>query len=258
VLMRRLALGCAFLCALLIVAAGAGSNRPAGAPAAPVAGSQGLTCSEARKAVTAYKRLMPRLRRTYFKRHRNTTARKAFVKRQNSKLRTLQVRSTKTCRAPAPQPQPQPPTPQPPPSPQPQSPGQSEIFAANCKYGLAPYPGYLRVSTRPPRVTGAPGRPGAEWVRFAAWLVDPAGNTVLVTSWSGWLAAADGAWATWTGETSFTADWRGSYRIDFRIEWWDQSSLIAWQVRRITNYYYFDEWNTAWGGPFPSCMRQPV
>jgi hypothetical protein len=250
--MRRLALGCAFLCALLLVAAGAGSNRPAAAPAAQVAGS--LTCTAARNAVTAYRRQMPRLRNAYFKRHRNTTARKAFVKRQNSKLRALQIRATETCRPPAPQPQPQPQ----PPIPQPQSPGQSEVFAANCKYGSAPYPGYLRVSTRPPKVTGAASRLGAEWVRFAAWLVDPAGNTVSVTSWSPWLAAADGVWATWTGETFFTADWRGNYRIEFRIEWWDQSNRIAWQWHRITGYYYFDEWNTAWGGPFPSCMRQPV
>jgi hypothetical protein len=146
----------------------------------------------------------------------------------------------------------------PPPPPPPPKPGQSAVFPANCKYGLAPYPGYLRVSTRPPNVTGTSSRPGAEWVRYAAWLVDSAGNTVSVTSWSGWLAAGDGAWATWTGETSFTADWRGNYRIDFRIEWWDQSSRLAWQVRRVTDYYYFDEWNTAWGGPFPSCMRQPV
>jgi hypothetical protein len=65
-------------------------------------------------------------------------------------------------------------------------------------------------------------------------------------------------WATWTGETAFIADWRGNYRIDFRIEWWDQTRQLAWQARRITAYYYFDEWNTAWGGPFPSCMRQPV
>jgi hypothetical protein len=252
--MRRLALGCAFLCALLLAAAGAGAgfNRPAVAPAAQVAGS--LTCSAARNAVSAYKRQMPRLRKAYFRRHRNATARKAFVKRQNSKLRALRIRSAKTCRAPTPQPQPQPQ----PPAPQPQSPGHSAVFGANCKYGLAPFPGYLRVSTRPPNVTGTTSRPGAEWVRFAAWLVDPAGNTVSVTSWSEWLAAADGAWATWPGETSFTADWRGNYRIDFRIEWWDQSSRIAWQVRRITDYYYFDEWNTAWGGPFPSCMRQPV
>jgi hypothetical protein len=181
----------------------------------------------------------------------------ALAKRrgQRARVRVL-TRSLRRCLR---NPQPQPPAPQPqPPAPQPHTPGQSAIFPANCKYGSAPYPGYLRVSTRPPNVTGTLSRPGAEWVRFAAWLVDPAGNTVSVTSWSGWLAAGDGAWATWAGETSLTADWRGNYRIEFRIEWWDQSSRIAWQVRRITDYYYFDEWNTAWGGPFPSCMRQPV
>lgn len=245
--MRRLALGCAVLCALLL-AAGATAVRPAAAPAAHVAGP--LTCSAARKAVTAYKRQMPRLRTAYFKRHKETKARKAFVRRQKSKLRALQIRSTKTCRAPAPAP-----APAPPPAAQP---GQNAIFPASCKYGSAPFPGYLRVSTRPPNVMGAPARPGPEWVRYAAWLVDPAGNTVSVSSWSGWLQAGDGTWATWTGETSFTADWRGNYRIEFRIEWWSQSSRIAWQVRRITDYYYIDEWNTSWGGPFPSCMRQPV
>jgi hypothetical protein len=157
--------------------------------------------------------------------------------------------------APPPPPVPQPP---PPPTPQPHVPGQSTVFGAACKYNSAPYPGSLRISTRPPEVMGTTSRAGAESVRYAAWLVDPAGNTVAVSSWSGWLTAQDGAWATWSGETAFIADWRGNYRIDFRIEWWDQSRQLAWQVRRITAYYYFDEWNTAWGGPFASCMRQPV
>ena len=190
-------------------------------------------------------------------------------KRQRAKVRAL-TRSLKKClrkpRPPqpplAPQPpQPPPPAPQPPPpppAPAPHAPGQSSFFAANCKYGLAPYPGYLRVSTRPPNVSGIPSRAGAEWVRYVAWLVDPAGNTVVVTPWSGWLSAGDGAWSTWSGETSLTADWRGNYRIDLRIEWWDASSLLAWRAHRITAYYYIDEWGTSWGGPFSSCMRQPV
>lgn len=136
--------------------------------------------------------------------------------------------------------------------------GPSVIFPASCKYGSAPFPGYLRVSTRPPKVKGEASRPGREWVRYGAWLVDPARNTVLASPWSGWLRAGDGTWATWRGETTFTANWRGNYRIEFRIEWWNQSRRIGWQVRRITDYYYFDEWNTAWGGPFSSCMRQPT
>jgi len=187
-------------------------------------------------------------------------------KGQRARVRAL-TRSLKKClRKPRPPQSPPPPAPQPPPPPAPQppapptghAPGQSTFFAANCKYGLAPYPGYLRVSTRPPNVTGIPSRAGAEWVRYIAWLVDPAGNTVLVTPWSGWLSAGDGVWSTWSGETSLTADWRGNYRIDLRIEWWDASSLLAWRAQRITAYYYIDEWGTSWGGPFPSCMRQPV
>lgn len=136
--------------------------------------------------------------------------------------------------------------------------GPSVIFPASCKYGSAPFPGYLRISTKPPKVKGEPSRRGREWVRYGAWLVDPARNTVLASPWSGWLRAGDGTWATWKGETTFTANWRGNYRIEFRIEWWNQSRRIAWKVRRITDYYYFDEWNTAWGGPFASCMRQPT
>jgi hypothetical protein len=173
---------------------------------------------------------------------------------QRARVRVL-TRSLRRClRNRQPQPQPQPPPPPPPLH----SPGQSEIFAANCKFGWSPLAAYLRVSTRPPRVTGARSRPGAEWVRYGAWLTDSAGTRSLFTSWSGWLAAADGAWATWTGETSIDANWRGNYNMEFLIEWWDESRRIAWQVRRITNYYYFDEHGTAWGGPFPSCMRQPV
>ena len=136
--------------------------------------------------------------------------------------------------------------------------GPSVPFAASCKYGSAPFPGYLRISTRPPKVKGDASRPGREWVRYAAWLVDPARNTVQVSNWSAWLRAGDGAWATWGGETSFKANWRGNYRIELRIEWWNQSRRISWQTHRITQYYYFDEWNTAWGGPFTSCMRQPT
>lgn len=237
--MRRLVPSCAFLCALLAIAY-VGADRAAAAPTARV--GPAVTCAAAQNAVRLYKRQMPRMRRSYFGRNRNPRARAAFVQRQNAKLRALQATAARACRPPA----------------QPPGPGPSQIFPANCKYGSAPYPGYLRVWTRPPQVAGMPSRPGSEWVRFAAWLVDPAGNTVLVTSWSDWLQAADGAWATWTGETSFTADWRGNYRIVFQIEWWDRSSRLAWKVWRIDDYYYFDEWNTAWGGPFTSCMRQPV
>jgi hypothetical protein len=111
---------------------------------------------------------------------------------------------------------------------------------------------------RPPQVTGTSTRAGAEWVRYAVWLVDLAGNTVSVSSWSIWLGAGDSTWSTWTGETAFTADWRGNYRLVVLIEWWDQTTRLASQVRRIDEYTYIDEWNTAWGGPFTSCMRQPV
>ena len=95
-------------------------------------------------------------------------------------------------------------------------------------------------------------------MRYGAWLVDTAGNTVNPGAWSGFLVAGDSAWATWSGETSFTEDWRGNYRIMLRIEWWDESSLLAWQVNQINQYTYIDEWGTNWGGPFTSCMRQPV
>lgn len=249
--MRRLAIGVVLVAVVgfsISLSASAGQLLGAATAAAPhaIGPVQAPRCAALRKSLAVAKR-----------------------RRQRARVRAL-TRSLRQClRKPRPTsspppPAPQPPPPQPPPAPQPpppqapHAPGQSTSFPANCKYGSAPYPGYLRVSTRPPNVTGTPTRPGPEWVRYAAWLVDPAGNTVLVTPWSPWLSAGDGAWATWTGETSFTADWRGNYRIDLRIEWWDQSSRLAWRVHRITDYYYFDEWNTAWGGPFPSCMRQPV
>jgi hypothetical protein len=231
--MRRLLPGCALLCAL-VASADVGVDRARAAPA--------VTCTAAQNAVRLYKRQMLRSRRVYFGRTRSPRARAAFVRRQNAKLRALQSQAARACRPPV----------------QPPAPGPSQIFPGNCKYGSAPYPGYLRVSTRPPQVAGMPSRPGSEWVRYAAWLVDPAGNSVMASTWSGWLQAADGAWATWTGETSFTADWRGNYRIVFQIEWWDRTTRLAWKVSRIDNYTYIDEWNTSWGGPFTSCMRQPV
>ena len=137
--------------------------------------------------------------------------------------------------------------------------GPSVTYAADCKYGSRPYPGYLKVTTWPPKVAGAPSRPGREWVRFRAWLVNPSGYGVGVwTDWSAWLRVRDDTWATWSGTTSLTADWRGNYRMDVAIEWWNNTRRIGWRTHRITDYYYIDEWNTSWGGPFPSCMRQPV
>jgi hypothetical protein len=235
--MRRLAVGFVLVAVVGLSVAASGAAGPLNGTATAVA-PRAIDAVDAPRCAALRKRLARAKRRG-----------------QRARVRVL-TRSLRRClRNTRPQP---PPPPPPPPAPQPHSPGQSAIFGANCKYGSAPYPGYLRVSTRPPNVTGTRSRPGAEWVRYAAWLVDPAGNTVRVSSWSGWLVAGDDAWATWAGETSFTEDWRGNYRIEFRIEWWDQGSRLAWQVRRITDYYYFDEWNTAWGGPFPSCMRQPV
>jgi hypothetical protein len=136
--------------------------------------------------------------------------------------------------------------------------GPSQIYGATCKYGLAPYPGHLRLWMQPPLVAGAPRRRGREWVRYAAWLVNPYGQTVQVSNWSDFIRASDGVWATWSGQTFFEADWRGNYRIEIRIEWWNRYRRIGWQAHRITDYYYIDEWGTSWGGPFPSCMRQPV
>src|SRR5215210_1343379 len=94
----------------------------------------------------------------------------ALAKRrgQRARVRVL-ARSLKRCLR-----SPQPPPPPPPPPPPAASPGQSFVYSANCKYGSAPYPGYLRVSTRPPSVMGTASRAGAEWVRYAAWLIDSA------------------------------------------------------------------------------------
>jgi hypothetical protein len=255
--MRRLVVGLAVtaVVGLSVTAAKAsGSHDGPMAAAAPSA----MDAAEASRCAGLRKRL------AVAKRKRQPVRVRALTRALRLCLRKSQPRPKPPPPPPPPSPPSSPPpppppaSPPPPPGPQPHAPGLSVVYRAACKYNAAPYPGSLRVSTSPPQVTGTATRPGAEWVRYAAWLVDPSGSTVDVSSWSGWLAAGDDAWATWTGETAFFADWRGNYRIEFRIEWWDQSSLLAWQVRRITDYYYFDEWNTAWGGPFPSCMRQPV
>src|SRR5262245_61989367 len=173
----------------------------------------------------------------------------ALAKRRKQRTRVRRLtRSLKRClREPPPRPQPPPPPPPPPPPAPTHQPGQTYLQRGTCKYGSAPYPGYLRTSMPPPHVTGTSTRQGAEWVRYAAYLVELAGNTVMQSSWSGFLAASDTAWATWSGETAFTADWRGAYRIVVRIEWWDESRLLVWQNYQLNQYTYIDEWNTNWG-----------
>jgi hypothetical protein len=225
----------AFVLAVVVGLAGAASVDAVPLERATIESSRATAAPEARCAVLRKK--LARAKR----------------RKQRVRVRTL-TRALKKCLRNARRRQP--PPPQPPP--QAHRPGQTSLHVATCKYGSAPYPGYLRISTRPPYVMGTPTRAGAEWVRYGAWLVDTAGNTVNPGSWSGFLAAGDSAWATWSGETSFTHDWRGNYRIMLRIEWWDESKLLASQVHQVNQYTYIDEWNTNWGGPFPSCMRQPV
>jgi len=139
--------------------------------------------------------------------------------------------------------------------------GGTSYYWGGCKYGSAPFPGYLRISTPPPLVTGIASRRGREMIRYGAWLVDAGtGSTIQFSGWSGLLSVRGSRWKTWSGETAFTADWRGNYRIDIRVEWWNRrlTRRIGWRADRITDYGYIDEWGTNWGGPFTSCMRQPT
>ena len=85
---------------------------------AAVAPSRALACSTAerkrrQKALAAYRKAMPKQRLAYFKTHKSTKQRRAFVRKQQVKLRALTKR-LKACSVPAPRRGPGPPPPPPP------------------------------------------------------------------------------------------------------------------------------------------------
>ena len=128
-----------------------------------------------------------------------------------------------------------------------------------CKFGNYRTYGALTMAGNPPRVTGAASRRGREYVRYRAYVVNRSNEGVVTsTDWSAWLSARDSRYSTWNGSTTLSADWRGNYYLDYRIEWWTSTRRIGMRDLRLSPYYYYSEHNEGPMGPFTSCARQPV
>jgi M6 family metalloprotease-like protein/uncharacterized repeat protein (TIGR01451 family) len=102
---------------LLIAAIGAAFGGVETSAGAPELESVSLACTQAQKrtrskALAAYKKLMPKQRKAYFKRVHSAKKRKAFVKKQQAKLKRLRAAAGDQVAAPRP-PGPRPPAPGP-------------------------------------------------------------------------------------------------------------------------------------------------
>ena len=137
--------------------------------------------------------------------------------------------------------------------------GASRSSAARCEYRNTGLRGYLTLTAFPPVVRGANlrrGRRDLTWVRYKAYWVDGyTGNTLVSSGWSSWRLASDRRRTTWGGSTYWSADWRGNYLLDIRVEWWKRSRRIGWRAHRTGTYYYYDQYDRGPYGPFSSCAR---
>jgi hypothetical protein len=141
--------------------------------------------------------------------------------------------------------------------------GASSVFDGRCKYGNTGLRGFLEIAIPPPSVTGANvrrrQRGERSLARYAVWLLDAnTGTTLLVSNWSAWIRVREGTTGTWTGNTAFTADWRGNYRLELRIEWWRSNRRIGWRAHSVDRYQFFDQYNTGPYGPIGTCHHFQV
>ena len=142
--------------------------------------------------------------------------------------------------------------------------GSSYIPEGRCKYGNTGLRGFLDTSVGPPTVSGVNRRRRRRhersWARYRVELVDvAAGHATLTTSaWSSWLSVREDVTRTWAGNTGFTADWRGNYRLDVLIEWWTSKRRIGWRWHRLLRYGFIDQYNTGPYGPISSCHHFQV
>src|SRR5205085_1968405 len=98
------------------------------------------------------------------------------------------------------------------------------------------------------------------WARFKVWWVDVQNghSTLATTGWSAWKYVRDTRRYTWPGGDSFTGGWRGGYRADVRIEWWNATRRLGWRAYRVTSYWFYDEYGAGPYGPFSWCAKAQV
>jgi hypothetical protein len=120
------------------VAVGGSSSAAWGSTARIAApSSAGATCTASEKqrrlrALARFERTLAPARRAYFRAHRGAKERKAYVKRQQAKLRALRRAAACTVASPPPPPPPPPSPPPPPPPPEPvpaPPPSPNEVFS---------------------------------------------------------------------------------------------------------------------------------
>jgi hypothetical protein len=138
--------------------------------------------------------------------------------------------------------------------------GRSSTSRGDCWYRNTGLRGFLITRTRPPTATGANLRRrhrDRSWVHYRAELVDAAYGyrTLATTDWSPWIRVRERRRRTWSGLISFEADWRGSYRIDVLVEWWNRTRKVGYRWHRVTAYDYFNQYDVGPFGPFATCYR---
>ncbi|MBC9820812.1 hypothetical protein [Terrabacter sp. MAHUQ-38] len=131
----------------------------------------------------------------------------------------------------------------------------------DCRHKIWGTTGVLQMTAPAPTVYARNYRAGAgndgAYVRYAVYFVDARTGAVLNrTGWSGWSYAYDNRPAAFSGAAMYSPDWRGSYVVDYRIEWWAPGGAtpLGWVAHRADRYFYV-AYNNVAGGVWQTCMK---
>ena len=131
----------------------------------------------------------------------------------------------------------------------------------DCRHKVWGTTGVLQMTIPAPTVYARNYRAGAgndgAYIRYAAYVVDArTGGVLYRTGYSGWAYAYDNRPAAFSGAAMFSPDWRGSYVVDYRIEWWAPGGTapLGWVAHRADRYFYVAA-NLVAGGVWQTCMK---
>jgi hypothetical protein len=136
--------------------------------------------------------------------------------------------------------------------------GPSKTYVGNCRY--YDYWQDIGLTTPAPEVYARNNRAGGgndwQWVRYRVYVINRyTGSTSSPDGWSDWQQAWDNSYARFTRQSSgalhLSAKYPHSYRLEMRVEWWNQTSMLGAVAHRITPYRY--SFGGGWSGNYDYC-----
>lgn len=135
--------------------------------------------------------------------------------------------------------------------------GTSTTSVGYCRF--YDYARDLGLTTPSPSIYARNNRYGAgndwQWVRFRTHLQNRYTGAWSVVGWSEWAVAYDNSPARFSspnqGFQHLSSRYPHSYRLEVRIEWWNQTSMLGAVAHRISPYRY--SFGGGWSGYYDYC-----